>query len=207
MGTGSSFSAVIKLLFLGLLLFASLFVVYTFGSVISNEISFYTKEFSEEITGLSSNDIRTIDTHFSIYIPKIDVYALITANVNLYDPGQYLPILHKGIAHVEGTVFPGQNGNVYLVAHSVDSFYSAGRYNADFYLLYKLEPEDEIYLYFENKNISYNVTRKRIIYPDEVDYFGTFKSGRSLTLQSAYPPGTFFKRLIIEAQESNSIYK
>jgi len=43
-----------------------------------------------------------------------------------------LPILQKGIAHAQGSVFPGMQGNIYLFAHSTDNWWNVGRYNAVF---------------------------------------------------------------------------
>ena len=60
----------------------------------------------------------------------------------------YLDALNQGVAHTLGTAFPGEGGHIFLFAHSTDYFWRVGTYNAVFYLLSKLESNDEINLFY-----------------------------------------------------------
>ncbi|KKS75032.1 MAG: hypothetical protein UV46_C0027G0005 [Candidatus Gottesmanbacteria bacterium GW2011_GWC2_42_8] len=103
------------------------------------------------------------------------------------------------VAHAAGTVFPGVTGNIFLFAHSTDNFWNVGRYNAIFYLLKELEKGDEVDLFLNGKRHIYRVTNKLIVDPTEIEYLTRQTNYEQLTLQTCWPPGTTFKRLIILA--------
>jgi len=144
------------------------------------------------------------DTDFSILIPKIGATAPIIPNIDPINEKEYVKALQAGVAHAKGSVFPGIKGNTYLFAHSADSFWNAGRYNAVFYLLKDLSPQDDIVVFFENRRHNYKVTESKIVNPDEVsDLVKAQESGEEkLIMQTCWPPGTTWKRLIVTAKPS-----
>ena len=139
------------------------------------------------------------DPQFSIVIPKIGANARILPNIDTADEHIYLTALNKGVAHALGTAFPGEGGHIFLFAHSTDYFWNVGAYNAIFYLLNKLEDNDQINIYYQGQHYLYRVIGKRIVDPSQVEYL-TGKTNREfLTLQTCWPPGTTLKRLLIFA--------
>lgn len=142
------------------------------------------------------------DTYFSISIPKIGAKTKIVENVDTVDKNTYLEALSRGIAHAAGSNLPGGTGGTFLFAHSTDSPLNFARYNAVFYLLHELEPEkDEIYIFRLNKLYKYKVTEKHVVPADDVSWFTDSKKGEErLILQTCWPPGTTWKRLIIVAK-------
>jgi sortase A len=108
--------------------------------------------------------------------------------------------LKKGVAHARGSVFPGEEGNTYIFAHSTDAFYNVGVYNAVFYLLGKLKPGDEIDVFYKGKLYIYKVYEVKVVEASELKYLGKQKEKSTLTLQTCYPPGTTLKRLIVLAE-------
>lgn len=139
------------------------------------------------------------DSNFSVVIPKINANARVIPNINPADPKIYLPALQKGIAHAEGTAFPGEGGHIFLFAHSTDYFWNIGSYNAVFYLLYKLESGDQINVFYKGKRHLYNVITKTVVEPSQVEYLLRKSNKEFLTLQTCWPPGTTLKRLLIFA--------
>lgn len=140
------------------------------------------------------------DSSFSVVIPKIGASAKVFPNIDPSNENEFLPILQQGVAHAKGTVFPGISGNTYLFAHSADNFWDVGRYNAVFYLLKDLTPGDEIVIFFENRRFNYKVTEIRIIEASEVSYLVQGQTGNPrLILQTCWPPGTPWKRLVVLA--------
>ena len=93
-----------------------------------------TISFADILSGPKEQILIPIDPLFSILIPKIGANARVFPNVDPSNPNVFLPILQNGVAHSQGTFFPGQKGNIYLFAHSTDNFWDVGRYNAIFYL-------------------------------------------------------------------------
>ena len=141
-----------------------------------------------------------VDPQFSIVIPKIAANARIIPNVDAANKEQYLDALKHGVAHADGTAFPGEPGHIFLFAHSTDSIWNVGTYNAVFYLLYKLEKEDEINVFYKGQRFVYKVTGREIINPDQVEYITRKTDKEFLTLQTCWPPGTTLKRILIFAE-------
>ena len=140
------------------------------------------------------------DPDFSIVIPKIAANAPVVPNINAGDREEYLEALQTGVAHAEGTAFPGEGGHIYMFAHSTDYVWNVGSYNAVFYLLYKLEVGDEVNIFYKGQRFVYKVTGKEIINPDQVDYITRKTDKEFLTLQTCWPPGTTLKRQMIFAE-------
>ncbi len=149
--------------------------------------------------------ISPVSAQFGIVIPKIGANAPIFPNVDASDPNTYLPVLEKGVAHALGTVFPGVSGNIYLYAHSTDSFWNVGRYNAIFYLLKELVNGDQIYVYFNGVRHVYRVVNKLVVDPSEVNFLTENLPYEQLTLQTCWPPGTTLKRLMVFARPEGDL--
>ena len=148
-----------------------------------------------------NQEIIPLDKEFGLVIPKVDINVKVFANVDANKPQEYLPLLAKGVAQAKGSQLPGQEGNVFIFAHSSDTPLNATRYNAVFYLLNKMENDDEVFIYYQENKYLYKVREKKILSPAKMgDYLKTLK-GKTLTLQTCYPPGTTLKRLLIVTQE------
>jgi len=139
------------------------------------------------------------DPEFSIIIPKIGANARIFANTNAANEKEYLDVLEKGVAHTLGTAFPGEGGHIFLFAHSTDYFWNVGNYNAVFYLLNKLEKNEEVNLFYQGTRYVYRVIGKEIVDPSQVQYLTRKTNREFLTLQTCWPPGTTLKRLLVFA--------
>jgi len=141
------------------------------------------------------------NAEFSVVIPKIGANSNVIANVDPSNEDEYLRALVQGVAHAKGTSFPGLGGTTYLFAHSADNFWNVGTYNAVFYLLNKLEPGDEINIYFQGERYKYIVEKIEIVDPDQVDFITSERGqGEELILQTCYPPGTAWKRTLVFAR-------
>lgn len=151
--------------------------------------------------------ISPISAQFGIVIPKIGANAPILPNVDPGNNEEYLSALKKGVAHAAGTVFPGVSGNIYLFAHSTDAFWNVGRYNAIFYLIKELENGDEIDVFFMGIRHVYRVVNKVVVDPSDVSYLMRTLPYEQLTLQTCWPPGTTWKRLIVIARPEGDILK
>jgi sortase A len=139
------------------------------------------------------------DPNFSIVIPKIGANSKILQNINASDENIYLDALNRGVAHTLGTSFPGEGGHIFLFAHSTDYFWNVGSYNAIFYLLYKLEKNDEVDIFYQGQRYVYRVIGSEIVNPSQVQYLTRKTNREFLTLQTCWPLGTTLKRLLIFA--------
>lgn len=156
--------------------------------------------FAEVLTGDKEKDLIPKDTNFSIMIPKIGASAKVIPNVDPTNETEFLSVLQEGVAHAKGTVFPGMQGTTYLFAHSTDTWWHVGRYNAVFYLLKDLSVGDEIIILFEGERYTYHVSEKRILDASDVSLLSNAQEEKEqLVLQTCWPPGTTWKRLFIVA--------
>lgn len=165
-------------------------------------VSVGVDNFAQVLTGPKTQILTPTDTRFSILIPKIGASAKIFPNIDPSNEDEFKKVLLKGVAHAKGTVFPGKKGNIYLFAHSTDNFWDVGRYNAVFYLLKDLTQGDEIVVFFENKRYNYVVKNTKIVSPSDVSYIvdSQKQDKQVLILQTCWPPGTAWQRLIVFAE-------
>lgn len=151
--------------------------------------------------GLSDEEVeRPVDEAFGIVIPKIGANASVIPDVDWQNERVYQQALTKGVAQAQGTAKPGMPGNVFLFSHSGVDFFQASRYNAVFYLIDKLQSEDEIILFYQKEKFLYRVTEKKIVNQDEVEYLTGDDRQETLTLMTCYPAGTTLKRLLVRAE-------
>ena len=186
-------------------------ILFIFGPVIKQELSYSFNRMSGVEYSIDNIDVwsfqRPINApniNFSIIIPKLNAVSAIVENVDPLNQDEYLNALKKGVAHARGSAFPGSVGNVFLFAHSTDTLINVGRYNAIFFLIGHLTEGDEVDIYYKGRLYKYIVYDKKVVEPTDAEYLGTLTEGeKTLTLQTCYPPGTTFKRLVILARLEN----
>jgi LPXTG-site transpeptidase (sortase) family protein len=200
----------------GLISFAILSLMFSFGPILQEELDYrlgkkslevVKNDFSpqiaeaERIVAVQKEALSLgVSSYFSIVIPKISASSNIIANVDASSSEEYLNALKKGVAHAKGTYFPGQSGNVFLFSHSTDSPLNFARYNAIFYLLKKLEKEDQIIVFFADKKYIYKVSEKFTAEPSDTSWLLSEAGEERLILMTCDPPGTTWKRLLVIAR-------
>ena len=172
------------------------------GKIVSQplEVKAEPSLLSTVLSGKREEILFPQDPSFSVIIPKIGANEKIQRNVDPNNEEEYLRVLLQNIAHAKGTAFPGVNGTTYLFAHSTDNFWNVGRYNAVFYLLNKMEIGDDVVLFFNGKRYNYAVSETKIIDPSDTHFIASnLGLGEKVILQTCWPPGTAWKRLLIFA--------
>jgi sortase A len=144
--------------------------------------------------------ISPIDREFGLVIPKIGANARVIANVDPSSSKVYIEALKRGVAHAEGTVYPGQVGNSFLFAHSVGNFWEVNRWNAVFYLLRELQAGDELDVFYKGQRYIYQVYGNLVVVPTDTKYIEPQADFPKLTLQTCWPPGTTLRRLLVFAR-------
>jgi len=206
----------------GLIAFSVLAFLFTYGPIAKEEFSYsLKKEVNKEqaLTTESYVDMASadrvitvqkeaqnlgVDSYFSVVIPKIDAASDVIANIDAGNEEEYLAALKKGVAHAKGTYFPGQGRNIFLFSHSTDSPYNVASYNAVFYLLKKLEPGDNVIVFFADDKYVYEVVDKVVVDADDTSYINRDYGEERLILQTCDPPGTTWRRLLVIAKRSVS---
>lgn len=144
-----------------------------------------------------------INTDFSIVIPKINANTKIVPGVDPFDSKIYQQALTQGVAQASTSDTPDKGGNTFIFAHSAGNWYQANQYNAVFYLLNKLEKNDKIFIYYQNKKYTYLVQEIKFVKSNEVNYLTNKLNTNQLTLMTCWPPGTTLKRLLVIAKLQN----
>jgi LPXTG-site transpeptidase (sortase) family protein len=140
------------------------------------------------------------DWDFTLLIPSIKLNAKVIPSVSPENANEYEKALKSGVAHAQGTSLPNQPGTVYLFGHSTDYPWNIAHYNALFYSLRYLDEGDEVILIYQNSNYLYQVTEKKVVDAQDLEYLYSQDERQRLVLQTCWPPGTSWKRLIIIAE-------
>ncbi len=196
-----------------LFIVAGLSIIFLiFGPVFIAELRYWSNKWGGVEYSLEANPqfpegglrpIAPVDTEFSLVIPKINLNVEIFPEIDASNPEKYLPVLRKGVAHAKGSAYPDEEeGNVFLFGHSTDAFYNIGRYNAVFFLINKLQAGDEIDIFYRDKRYKYEAIEGKVVEPEAISsYLEKYRGQKTLTLQTCYPPGTTFKRLLVIAKQ------
>jgi len=154
---------------------------------------------SRTVDGKTEQILIPEDPNFSVVIPKIGANARVIPGVDTSNERTYSEALKLGVAQALGTAFPGEGGHIFLFAHSTDYWWNVSTYNAVFYLLGKLIKGDEINIFYKGERFVYRVIDTKIVDPSEVEYITRKTNQEFLTLQTCWPLGTTFKRLLVFA--------
>lgn len=147
------------------------------------------------------NQIKPIDKNFGIVIPKIGANAKIIPNVDPYNSSVYQLALTKGVAQAKETSLPDVTGNMFLFSHSSANLLEATQFNSVFYLLSKLQKNDEIYIFYKGVRYKYVVSETKLVDAKDVSYLNPKSEFKTLTLMTCWPSGTTYKRLLVIATE------
>lgn len=141
---------------------------------------------------------------YSITIPKIFAYSKIIENVSPYNPGEYLKVLDENVvAQANSSSMPGSGvgHSIYIFAHSTQQGISRVRKNTVFYLLGELNNQDEVFINRGGKLFTYKVYKQQVVNANQVQYVTyTEPTKEILILQTCWPIGTDWKRLLIFAE-------
>jgi len=160
----------------------------------------YNNNLSELVNGFSYDTDSVIDGYDDILnfddgligyidIPKINV------KLPIYH-GDTDKVLEKGVAHLPNTAFPiGGVGN-----HSVLSAHTGYPTQVFFDNLNELEIGDEIKVSVLDETLTYAVTAKNIVKPDNISLLSVDEEKDLLSLITCYPYGINSHRLIVTAE-------
>ena len=156
-----------------------------------------TQDFSKASTWFPQNPAKNMVTPVDTYtltIPKLRIKDAIV-KIGTDD-------LSKNLIHYGGTGLPGQPGNTVIFGHSVlPSFYNPKDYLTIFSLLPTLKENDDIYIKFDGIDYRFKVVSQRITEPEDVSGLEQQYDDSYITLVTCVPPGTYWKRLWLVAQE------
>lgn len=129
---------------------------------------------------------------YELSIPKLGIQKAVVST-NDYD-------LSKHLVNYPGTPIPGKNGNAVVFGHSsLPQLFRPNDYTTIFATLYTLKMGDEFIVHIDNLSYSYKISSIRVVDPTNTSIFEQTRDKSYLTLVTCTPPGTTWKRLIIQA--------
>lgn len=159
--------------------------------------------FAQNVLGLSVENIGNfpafvINPKSPMVKPAYDEFKITVPKLNLKDieVKVYSNDFEKNLAHLPGSVLPGEKGNVFITGHS--SIIAPSAKSAFFANLHNMKKGDEIFVEALGQNFTYNVVGIKIVDPKETWVINPpDSSGRYLTLMTCVPPGFNTKRLVV----------
>ena len=109
--------------------------------------------------------------------------------------------LENGVVHYKNTGMPGVVGNNVILGHNTNNFWNSGKYKTAFVLLDRLEKGDTFEVHHEGKRYIYEIYEKKVIEPTDRSVVTQEVTEPIVTLITCHPPGTSWKRLIIQARQ------
>lgn len=137
---------------------------------------------------------------FSLVVPRLGINTGVTPSVSVTDENVYKTALKDGAAHAEDTPFPNELGTTYIFGHSTNSILNISRYNAFFYPLQYIKEGDDIIVFYGGEVFPYKVMEKKLVDAQDVEYLVPQTKEKKLILQTCWPPGTTWKRLVVIAK-------
>lgn len=112
--------------------------------------------------------------------------------------------LKKGPIHYPGTSLPGEFGNTVIFGHSaLPQFYRPKDPLTIFNPLTQIKVGDSIHIEFAGTSYIYSVKNSIEVTPDQIEVLTQDFSTRKLTLITCVPLGTYWRRLVIQADLVN----
>lgn len=127
---------------------------------------------------------------FWLVIPEIKVDTTVLGEVSRHT-------LARAVAHLPGSAFPGEGGNVIIVGHHYNPA-TALRPKSSFGLLDMLETGDSVYVAYSGRLFIYQVAKKEVLNADDPDLYLLSETER-LTLLTCAPYLHETKRLKVTA--------
>jgi len=95
---------------------------------------------------------------------------------------------------------PGKTGNTVIFGHSVlPQFFTPKNYTTIFSTLYTLKIGDEITISYDGITYTYVIQYMYEVKPDNLQPLEQTYDDKYLTLITCTPPGTYLRRLIVQA--------
>lgn len=143
-------------------------------------------------------------TNFELFIPKIGAKSQIIPRVSPFNEDEYSKVLAQGlVAESSLSQDPGAGWGslIYLFAHSSSKDITAVRKNPVFYLIGELVAGDSIWVEKNGVKYLYKVYTTKIVGANEIQYLSySEKNKEILILQSCWPIGTDWNRILVFAQ-------
>lgn len=176
--------------------FVLLMIVFK-SQVLFSQLKYLTNKQAPVVSNVATP--AAVSAEPTISIPKINVNAPV-----VYEPSIAEPAIQKalvnGVVHYGTSVKPGQNGNSVIVGHSSNDWWEPGNYKFVFVLLDKVVVGDQFSINYQSRRYVYEVTSVKVVEPTDLSVLAPTPNP-TVTLITCTPPGTSWKRLIVQGKQ------
>lgn len=144
---------------------------------------------------------QTVSSDPRLIIPKLNVDVPVAFGIST---DEVMSAMNYGVAQFSipgANAMPGQIGNLVIAGHSAGDIYSSNPYKFIFSGLERLETGDLIYINYESVRYTYQLTKKEVVEPTDVQALIYETDKPMLTLITCTPLGTSRYRLLVTAEQ------
>lgn len=144
---------------------------------------------------------QTVSPDPRLIIPKLNVDVPVAFGIST---DEVMSAMNHGVAQFSipgANALPGQIGNLVITGHSAGDIYSSNPYKFIFSGLERLEVGDLIYVNYESTRYTYQLTKKEVVEPTNVEALIYDTDKPMLTLITCTPLGTSRYRLLVTAEQ------
>lgn len=144
---------------------------------------------------------QTVSPDPRLIIPKLNVDVPVAFGIST---DEVMSAMNHGVAQFSipgANALPGQIGNLVITGHSAGDIYSSNPYKFIFSGLERLEVGDLIYINYESTRYTYQLTKKEVVEPTNVEALIYDTDKPMLTLITCTPLGTSRYRLLVTAEQ------
>jgi sortase A len=153
----------------------------------------YTKVSTWFPSAIPQPSIKSQIFSYTISIPDLKIKDA-TVKIGAED-------LNRSLIHYGGTGYPGEYGVAVIFGHSIlPVFYDPTSYTAIFSTIPTLKNKAKIILNYDGIEYLYEVYDKVVVEANDVSVLEQHFDNSYIYLVSCYPPGTYYKRIVIKAK-------
>lgn len=169
------------------------------SSLLSERLASLTQDFTDArnwFPGSVSASTNSLLDSYLISIPKLGIEGAQVSTKN-FD-------LLRNLVHYSGTSNPGDPGTSVIFGHStLPQLFNPKNYKTIFATLHKLKVRDEVLINVEGITYKYKIFSITVTDPTDPNIFSQSYDDSYITLVTCTPPGTVWKRLIVQASLVN----
>lgn len=188
---------------IGFVVLAALFLQYN-RLIFAPIMAYIVPDTGSVTTSLEAVDPtinQTVSPDPRLIIPKLNVDVPVAFSIST---DEVMSAMNHGVAQFSipgANALPGQIGNLVITGHSAGDIYSSNPYKFIFSGLERLEVGDLIYINYKSTRYTYQLTKKEVVEPTNVEALIYDTDKPILTLITCTPLGTSRYRLLVTAEQ------
>lgn len=138
------------------------------------------------------------DGYFAIAVPSLGINDLkISHPTDVATQQGLLAPLQTGVGHLFS--YPGNGGTVLVYGHSSSYSWDVSEYTKIFRKINALKPGDKVYIAYQGKTFTYEVTYSQTVAADDMSAYQK-NNGEELILYTCWPPDDVKQRYLVHAK-------